>query len=252
MKGKICYFSSTGNSLYVSKKICENINECEAFSIVKMLKNKEFLIDEDIVGFVYPVHVGSVPIVVEEFLKKVNIKGNPYIFAIGVTGGSGANLSFRHINNILNNRLSSVYTIKYISNYIRAGRNATKYRAIEAIEKNEKDINSIVRSINNKEIMKIGNTLGIQFLMYKLWRDNFKNKDKKFNVNENCISCNICSDACPTNNIIMKNGKPTWNGRCTDCMACINLCPKNAINIGTKTINKERYINPKINIKELL
>lgn len=62
----------------------------------------------------------------------------------------------------------------------------------------------------------------------------------------------MCKTICPVDNIKMTNKKPTWLGKCTDCMACINICPKEAINIGNKTLKKNRYRNPFIEVKELI
>lgn len=251
---KIYYFSATGNSLYVSKRICEELGEGEVISIPKILREEEdFEIEDEVVGFVYPIHCGSIPIAVEEFIKRIKCIKSSYIFAVGVTGGGGADLSFKHINKLLSEKgnLSNYFTVKYISNYIRAGRNVTEERIKEAMDRNEPILYDISKSISNREIKTIGKSLGPDFIMYKMWRDYFKNKDKAFNVNDNCISCNICKEVCPVDNIEIKDGKPVWLGRCTDCMACINLCPKNAINIGKKTIKKGRYKNPKIKVLEL-
>ncbi|KMT23257.1 EFR1 family ferrodoxin [Clostridium cylindrosporum] len=254
MSVKVYYFSSTGNSLYVAKRICEDLCEGEVFSASKLLKDKQFDINADVVGFIYPIHVGSVPIVLEEFLSKVNIEGNPYIFSVGVTGGGGANMSFRHINKLLNgkNKISNYFTIKYVSNYIRAGRSATPERVGESIKKNEPIISEIAISIKNREVKPLGGRLGIHFALYNMWKDLYKSKDKNFNVNDKCVSCDICSRVCPSNNIVLVNGKPTWNKKCSDCLACINLCPKEAINIGKKTVKKERYKHPSIDINELI
>lgn len=251
---KIFCFSATGNSLYVAKKIAQDIGDGEVISIAKVFEKKEFNIGKDnIIGFVYPIHCGSVPIIVEEFLTNIKIEGDPYIFAVGVTGGGGADLSFKHINRILEGRgkLSNYFTIKYISNYIRAGRNADPKRALKALEDNEYVIEGIISKIKNREKSEIGKNLGLYFLFYKLWKDSFKAKDKHFNCSNDCISCKVCKEVCPVNNIEIIEGKPKWNGKCIDCMACINLCPKKAINIGRKTINKDRYKNKNIKLEEL-
>lgn len=251
---KIYYFSATGNSLYVAKRICEEVKTGEVISIPTILdENESIALEDDVIGFIYPIHCGSVPIVVESFLKKLSSIKASYIFAVGVTGGGGADLSFKHINKILLDKakLSNHFTVKYISNYIRAGRNVTEERVNESMRGNEPVIYDISQSILKRDKRDIGSNLGADFLMYKMWRDYFKNKDKGFNVNENCIACNLCKEVCPVSNIDLEDGKPVWKGNCTDCMACINLCPKSAINIGKKTIKKNRYKNPKINVVEL-
>lgn len=249
---KIFYNSATGNSLYVSKIIKEQFNDCELISISKALKEKEFNVSEDVIGFIYPIHCGGLPIVVNEFISKLKIKNNSYIFAIGVTGGGGADSSFSQINKLLPNKISNYCTIKYISNYTRMGMNPTEKRAKDAIKENEGKILEFIESLKKKEIKSKEFKSGIGNLGYILWKDYYKKKDKNFNVNDKCIGCKMCEKVCPVDNIVMENSRPKWNGKCTDCMACINICPKEAINIGKSTIKKNRYFNPYIKKEELL
>jgi len=61
----------------------------------------------------------------------------------------------------------------------------------------------------------------------------------------------ICEKLCPTNNIIMKNKKPTWNQNCEQCFGCIQWCPDKAIEYKNKTIGRKRYHNPHITISEM-
>lgn len=252
---KIYYFSSTGNSLYIAKRLKEELNEdIELISMSKALKNNDFTCDNDVVGLIYPIHCGSLPIVVLNFLKELKLKQDSYVFAIGVSGGGEAKSSFAHINEIIKdtNILSNCVCIKYISNYVRAGRNPSEERAITAIKRNEETLKEFINEIKLRKIKKLNYKFGINKILYFSWKNIYKSKDKNFNVNTECIGCEVCKNVCPVNNIIMENNKPKWNGKCTDCMACINLCPKKAINIGKSTINKNRYKNPYINMNELM
>lgn len=251
---KIFYNTATGNSLYVAKTIRDKFKDCELISMSKALKENKFEVTEDVMGFIYPVHYAGIPIVVNEFISKLRINENAYIFAIGVTGGGGADTSFNQINNVLPNKLkiSNFCTIKYISNYTRASRNPTEQRAKGAIKENESKLMNFIESLRKREIKEKDFKWGIGNLEYKIWKDYYKSKDKKFNVNEKCVNCKMCEKVCPVDNIIIENNKPKWSGKCTDCMACINICPKEAINIGKSTINKNRYLNPYIKREELL
>ncbi|MGG7177453.1 EFR1 family ferrodoxin [Clostridium paraputrificum] len=250
---KIYYFSATGNSLYVAKKIKDAVGDCELISIPTALENCDFNIDDDVIGFVYPIHCGSLPIVVEEYISKLNVNNNTYIFAIGVTGGGGAKDSFPHINELLGTKgeLSNYTTVKYISNYTRAGKNPTKERALKAIKLYDPEIDTFIESITQREIKKVDYRRGGK-LYYNSWKKWFKNKDKAFNVNDDCIGCEMCKAICPVQDIEMVDNKPVWLGKCTDCMGCINICPKKAINIGNRTLKKDRYRNPFIEVKELI
>ena len=249
---KILYNTSTGNSLYVAKKIKDKFENCELISIPKASRKGNFEIEDEMIGFVYPIHYAGIPIAMYDFISKVKINPDAYIFAIGVSGGGGANTSFYQINKLLGRNINNYLTVKYISNYTRMGMNPTEERAKNAIEKYDKKIDEFIKELLVKDEKNSLFKGGIGSLEYKLVKYIFKNKDKNFNVNENCIGCNMCEKICPVNNITIKGNTPKWNGQCVDCMACINICPKKAINIGRFTIKKNRYRNPYIGANELL
>lgn len=252
--GKIFYFTSTGNSLYVGKKIKEKI-DIDLVSISK-IKDEKVVVNEDMIGIIFPLHCFSIPEIVENFIKRLDIKGNPYIFALQVTGGGSFNNGFFTIDKILKSKglkLNNFTEIKYISNYTRAGKNPTEERAKEAIKREEEKLNRFIEDlIDRKEKNKSVNKQALSMFIHNMWRYKYKNKDKHFNVNSNCISCSMCKKICPVENIDLEDGKPIWKGKCIDCMACINICPEKAINIGTKTEKKNRYKNPYINPNELI
>lgn len=251
---KIFFNSSTGNSLYVAKRVQENFEECELISIPKAINQDKYDYNDDVIGFVYPIHYAGLPRVVHQFLSKINIKKDTYVFAIGVSGGGGANTSFNQIDTLLKDKcnVSNYCTIKYISNYLRAGREPSSERAIKSIEKNEDILNSFIKSIERHEVTTRKYRFGIGNIEYNIAVSMLKKLDKNFNVNDDCINCKMCQKICPVQNIVMENNKPKWCTKCVDCMACINICPKKAINIGNKTVNKNRYINPYIKREELL
>ena len=76
---------------------------------------------------------------------------------------------------------------------------------------------------------------------------------QKFQVNDNCISCGICTQICPTKNISLNNGKPVFSDNCTHCLACFHWCPKEAISMKNFVIkNRRKYHNPHISLKDIL
>ena len=62
-----------------------------------------------------------------------------------------------------------------------------------------------------------------------------------FPASDACTGCGQCVRRCPTNNIVLREGKPVWGKDCTHCMACICYCPAEAIEYGKKSLGKPRY-----------
>lgn len=253
MKTNIFYYSSTGNSLYVSKRIAEKIQDSEIIAMSKELKNSNFEYECENAIFVYPVHCFGLPIIAFDFIKNLKLKNCNYIYCIAVSGGGSGKSSFSQVNGFLNKfkSVDDCITIKYVSNYIKQGRNASIERVQECDVNNELIIDKVIEDIKNNTNYrrKIRNNKGP--LTNRVWMKYFRGKDNKFNVNNDCIGCRICERVCPVDNISMDNEKPIWNNNCVDCMGCINLCPKKAINIGNKTIKKDRYKNKNIQTSEL-
>ena len=69
-------------------------------------------------------------------------------------------------------------------------------------------------------------------------------KADPFFVKDSCTGCGSCVKACPLNNIVLQDGKPSWGAECTHCMACICTCPAQAIEYGNKSRGKPRYQCP--------
>lgn len=57
---------------------------------------------------------------------------------------------------------------------------------------------------------------------------------KKPIINNNCIACGICEEACPPNAITTKDFAIIDYQNCIKCYCCQELCPENAITIGKK------------------
>ncbi|MGE5173015.1 MAG: DUF362 domain-containing protein [Betaproteobacteria bacterium] len=46
---------------------------------------------------------------------------------------------------------------------------------------------------------------------------------------DKCTGCGTCKDICPTEAIIIENGKAEITLECIDCGACPRACPEGAI-----------------------
>jgi ferredoxin len=256
MKTVIYYFTGTGNSLSLAKKLSEKIGNCDLIPVAKALANKEFSCDYEKVGFVFPVYFHGNPLIVNEFIEKLEIKKESYLFAVVNMGGS-PNLCDDITNEVLSKKdmkLNAFFQLRMVSNYISYFQPIKESKMAKVFDEADKKLNEIAEIVSNKDC-KIENSFFLFKLFFSIFYKFFKKKaricDKKYKIEEQCNGCGTCAKVCPVNNIEMKEGKPTFNNRCEQCYACINLCPKEAIQIGFSK-SKKRYKHPEISIKEII
>ena len=76
----VLYFSSTGNSLYIAKRIGGKL-----LSIPEYMHKEVFDIEDSEVGIVFPVYGLCVPPFIVDFIKNASIR-TPYLFAVTTYG----------------------------------------------------------------------------------------------------------------------------------------------------------------------
>lgn len=62
---KTFYFTGTGNSLYIAKKVGGDL-----FSIPQVLKGNQYVFKDEKIGIIFPTYGLSVPNIVKEFIEK--------------------------------------------------------------------------------------------------------------------------------------------------------------------------------------
>ena len=254
----IFYFSQSGNSLYVAKKLAAIMGNTTLISIPEAIYNNQFkYYNYERIGFILPLYFMSMPNMVEEFISKLEIPKDSYIFSI-VTRAITKGRIFHDIETMLNKKGAEINYGEYITfpdSYIKWSGAPKEKTLLKVFQQTESHIYSIANRILNEDtykekegfILKLGS-----LVVYNIWKSRLKSISKSFKVNNFCIGCGICEETCPTRNIKLENGKPIWLSRCEDCMACVQHCPKKAIYFNSRTIYKKRYINPNIKLDELL
>jgi len=246
---KVFYFTATGNSLYVGKKIGG-----ELYSIPQMLKNNKNEFEDDCIGFVFPCYAFGLPRIVVEFINKSNFKAK-YFFAV-VTYGNKAGGVLNQIetlgrkNGIVFNYTS---TLIMVDNYL-PGFDMDKQIKNLPSKKIEENLNKIIADINSRNNRLIKNGFGdilLSKILYNLFKwQMFDNATKLFSVDDKCITCKICEKVCPVNNINIDK-KPVYLNHCESCLACIQNCPQKAIHIKFEK-NDTRFVNPNVKLAEII
>ncbi|HEY8889711.1 MAG TPA: EFR1 family ferrodoxin [Clostridium sp.] len=242
---KVLYFTGTGNSLYVAKKLGG-----EYYSIPKLIKEGRYEFEDEKIGIVFPCYYGGVPKIVEEFLNKAILKSE-YIFSV-TTYGFISGATTKHLLEIGKRNgidFSYIDEIVMVDNFL-LGFDMKKQVQSQPKKNIEENLASIIKDIEDgrKYIMKQSVFLGLsRFIGKKIYNYHFQ---KNFYVENNCNGCKVCEKVCPVDNIKVDK-KPVFKDNCQQCLACIHNCPQRAIR-HKKEKSKARFINENIELKEII
>ena len=251
----IFYFSGTGNSLDVAQQMAGYCNDSIVSIADEMKNNKDIyeysLVENEAVGFVYPVYAWAPPTIVTDFISKlsISIADEPYIYSIATCGENIGNTMDVLNKALVKNsfHLDSGFSIIMPNNYILMWDVDSKEEASKRLENSKERILSLSKVILNRESKVFQIEKGpVPFIFTGVINplfNKFAMETKNFYAEDTCTGCGLCEEICPTKNIIV-SGKPAWGSVCTQCLACIHRCPEKAIQYGKKTKARGRYVNP--------
>ena len=243
----ILYFSGTGNSAYVAKRIGKGIND-EVVNIFGKIRNNDYseLNSERAWVIVVPTYAWRIPHIVQKWIENTKLTGCRDIYFVMTCGGSIGNAG-KYLRKLCAGKNMNYYGCAEIvmpENYIALFSTPTEEKAMQIIERAESVIDHAARCIKEGARFKqpeisFGDKINsgiINDLFYPVFVH-----AKKFYVTDDCISCGKCAEVCPLSNIRIAGGTPVWGSSCTHCMACICRCPKEAIEYGKHSRGLTRY-----------
>ncbi len=246
----VCYFTASGNSLYVAKRIGGTL-----LSIPQFMKQDSIEITDDAVGIVAPVYAVEMPMMVKEFLIKAKIKTDYFFFVY--TYGSGYAEAFAHVELVCREKglkLSYINAIQMVDNYLPG---FEMQNQIDTLPKKnvEGQIEKLFSDIADRSEtpVKIGAVNKAQMAMYqKMLAKRILRKDtaREYIVNDNCTRCGICAKVCPADNITVTD-KVYFANKCEVCYACLHNCPQNAIHMKNER-SAVRFRNEHITLKDII
>ena len=246
----ICYFTASGNCLYVAKRIGGTL-----LSIPQLMKQDSIEITDDAVGIVAPVYAVEMPMMVKEFLIKAKIKTDYFFFVY--TYGSGYAEAFAHVELVCREKglkLSYINAIQMVDNYLPG---FEMQNQIDTLPKKnvEGQIEKLLSDIADRSEtpVKIGAVNKAQMAMYqKMLAKRILRKDtaREYIVNDNCTRCGICAKVCPADNITVTD-KVYFANKCEVCYACLHNCPQNAIHMKNER-SAVRFRNEHITLKDII
>ncbi|MBE7070553.1 MAG: flavodoxin [Ruminococcaceae bacterium] len=246
----VFYFSGTGNSRFVAKRIAEAVSS-EARDITTYTKanEKPSFTEPGVYVFVCPSYMSAPARAMTDFIEWADFpKGIKAYFIVTCAASMG--ITPRVTSELCGKKgfqYMGAAQIEMPQNYIALFTTKEVEENINIIEKAENEIGRISPLIANGEVLETKKIGSVEYSVTKWVRDVYYKsfmKTTKFKATGKCISCGKCAKICPLSNITMKDGKPSWGSNCTHCMACINQCPKDAIEYGKGSVGKPRYKGP--------
>lgn len=243
----ILYFSGTGNSNYVAKRIADalgdalvNLNDRIKASDTSSVETGERVI------IVTPTYAWRIPRVVRDWLRKTELCGAKQAWFVMTCGSEIGNADKYNRDLCTEKAISCMGTAQIVmpENYIAMFSAPQADEARQIVAQAEPSIDRAIAAIQAGECFApTRNNLYDRFMsgpvnpiFYK-----FCVKADAFTVSDTCIGCGQCAKLCPMNNVTLKDGKPVWGRNCTHCMACICYCPVSAIEYGKKSVGQPRY-----------
>ena len=231
----IFYFTGTGNSLFVARKISGQTG-ASIISIPQVIDKQQEYAD-DCIGFVYPQYANGLPKMVRKFVLNNKFKAD-YFFAVDL-------YAFIHFGAL--GELAAILPLNYgvylktPNNFIFLLNSPKNPKLV--LTKAEKRLNKIVNDIaerKNKPVKpKKGEGNATRYF-----------GDSKFKVSDKCTKCGTCAGVCPADNINV-NEIVVFGNNCENCFACANLCPGHAIYSNKAMLKRRQYRNPFISAKDI-
>ncbi|WP_421909460.1 EFR1 family ferrodoxin [Methanolacinia petrolearia] len=258
MRTKIYYFTGTGNSLAVVRRIGESLGDCE-FIPIASIKETEGNIEPGVehVGIVCPVYDMGVPLIVKEFAGRIDLNGAEYCFAVVTMGGMGVSALHvldKTLRGNCGKGLDSGFAIRMPANFPPLFKPPQGEKKDKILREADAKLDEIVGKIREgkREYPALTPLSSLfKILTYGKFIKGVRSCDSEFFVKDNCISCHACSDVCPTGNIEFAGGWPKWSHNCEMCFACLHFCPVEAIQWGKRTEGRGRYRHPDIRILDM-
>lgn len=264
-KRVVLYFTGTGNCLYIARQLAGK--EGEILSIPQLMRKKQFEIEADEIGLVYPIYGHMPPYMVREFIKKAQLKAE-YKFAVLTYGMRKCNAVeiWDGISRKAGNVFDYIGTIVMVDNWLPNFDMNEQMKIDKHIPENLAKITSDLSNrrrwhepVTQEEREQHEGFMNLSGLDPEV---GFLMKaDRSFRVTDDCIHCGICTYVCPRGNYQLTGQGVKMQGDCEFCFACIQNCPQRAIQFkknedgtwpdGSEKNPNARYRNENVSLMEL-
>ncbi len=252
MKHVVYYFSGTGNSMSVAKKLEDQGATVYAIT-PSLVEQKEIICDADMIGFIFPLYYLGLPKLVHEFIEKLTIKNSSYNYMICTMGWNLRGGAIKQVKRHLAKKNCSLHMGSYIQmpmNDFTLACTCPIEKQGPLLEKAKINLDKILDIVGQSK--KYFSREPIKFMVEKRNKpfiNSTSSHDKYYIVSNDCTGCGLCKKVCPVVNIEMVEKKPVWQHHCERCTACFHYCPTKAITYKNKGKEITRYHHPDVSAK---
>lgn len=264
METTMYYFSGSGNSLAIARRLSQALGGADLRSIPRKLQGK-IGTPSKAVGFVFPTYAYGLPRIVTEFVERLDLPPRAYVFAVATSFGIPGSVLLQ-LDRLLKKKgrtLDAGFTVlDERSSLTQDPDNDTIQRLMIWLNREDSPPRSserteeIARVVGARERRpaessnRMTNFVG--GVLNSLAGRSFPQMASNFRTDERCTGCGTCERVCPRANIQLDSGRPVWQSDCEMCHACIQWCPQEAIQYGDLTVDRPRYRNPEVTLQDMM
>ncbi len=264
-------FSGTGNSLRAALRIAEAIGGAEVVS-VRCAPESVPAVDASVIGFVCPVYEWDIPGAMKDFVRRLQINPDAYIFMV-TTYIAIHGRCFETMEALLAEKgahLRYSRALRCVASQCIAYPPFPPERVmLPRMERGVKKIGEEIAAGRSRAYPRMSPlTRRLYPRLMTPYMEVECEYDKGFYADDRCVGCATCAKVCPTRNIVLTDGRPVWQHRCHGCNACVAYCPTKAIQFKTPPAyeqlgtviskrlrlpeKRKRYHHPSINAADLM
>lgn len=241
----IFYFSSTGNSLFIARRLQNKLG-----GVVRYIPSfVGGFADMDRIVIVSPIYSFGLPLPVCDFIQSLRVSVPLYV--VLNYGGMAGNAEYFAQKLCLEQGLDlrAVHSMKMPENFTVVMSPPSFYQK-SILKRAPKIADAIADKIARGELRRIPVPKKDRWgEIYAKNRESWHTLAESFSVTNDCVGCRKCERICPVGNIAVVAGMPMFGDKCVACLGCYHRCPKNAILYKKK--KKKRYLNPLVDEDEI-
>lgn len=236
---RIVYYSGTGGTRMAATCLEKELTSGGALVTMQRLKAGEpqTTVGWDLLILLYAVYAFSAPPPVLAWMKTLPLGEGQAVAVLSVSGGGEMSPNTACRSKVIGTLEKKGYTVSYENMLVMPSNIALPTKSPLdklLLQVLPEKVGHVVSELQSGQERRKSPHLFDRMLssMGGLERAGGRWFGKRIKVSQNCTGCGICSRTCPSGNITMEGGRPSFDGRCYFCMNCLYRCPEKALSPG--------------------